>query len=529
MDWITYLLQASLIFLVFYGFYWFALRQETHYQLNRTLLLGIMWAALFLPILPFPHQLTVVQEEIIPVETISRVIETDFQESLDFETNVIQHETQTVHINWLQLLLIVYLTGAGLMALRLMFRMASILFLLSRSQVSYLGDFMIAESDEDFQPFSFFHIIFWGNPHHTEETRDQILQHELIHAQQWHSLDIIIAEIFSVLLWFHPLAKSLKRSIRLNLEYIVDSEMLDTGTDRKTYQYSLLQVVTRQPVWYLSNNFNHSFIKKRIIMMNSKKSPELAKLKHLLFIPILFCTYALINTAQAQTQEQQIENHARLEAERKAAEAEKRMMEAQIALEKAQKQYEKALKLQEELTSEELEARAEEMEREAREMEEEAEEMEEEIVEMEREARLLEREARLLEEDRRRLEEEHAANLKEDNIYVVIRSDLNKDDLLMIQKNVRKYGIYFRYTEMEFNSDGELTRIGLAVKTESGFSGNAFSYNNGGPIEEPLVFYRIPKEKEPYGIYAGTEHSKIPADVKKSMKKMTGFFSGTFH
>ena len=123
--------------------------------------------------------------------------------------------------------------------------------------------------------------------------------------------------------------------------------------------------------------------------------------------------------------------------------------------------------------------------------------------------------------------ESETVDLGNDNIFLVIQASTKSTFLKEVQQDIRKYGIFFRFTELEYNDNGEITKIALAVKTNSGFSGHAFSYNDGGPIKEPLVFYRVPDEDPPHGIFIGSD-KKIPESVKKVMKKMTGYFTGNW-
>ena len=117
---------------------------------------------------------------------------------------------------------------------------------------------------------------------------------------------------------------------------------------------------------------------------------------------------------------------------------------------------------------------------------------------------------------------------KGENIYVVIRADLEKDDLKFIQSELKKNGINFKYSNVEYNDDGLLTKIGVTVKTDSGFSGNAYSYSNGGPIENPIIFYHTPGKDKPEGLAASLK-SEMPDYVRNLAKKMTGYFKGNFN
>ena len=304
MNWISYLFQASLLFFLFYGFYWLFLKEETYHQINRAVLLGIILVIVTLPLIPVPEPVIEIKQQFLPIENIAFTTEIpeetiSLPESMEATGPVVAEPT--IQINWQKSLLLLYLVGVIALGLRFMFALASIFGLLIWSNLKKQEDFILAFSDRHFQPFSFFKIIFTGRDDQSEKAREQILIHESVHAREWHCIDIILVELFSILFWFHPFTGMLKRSIKLNLEYIADATVLRSGANRKAYQYSLLKVGTNQKDLLLTNSFNHSFIKKRIIMMNIKKSPEWKKLKYLLFLPLFLTSYTFLNTAHAQT------------------------------------------------------------------------------------------------------------------------------------------------------------------------------------------------------------------------------------
>lgn len=572
---LAFLLQSSILLFFFYAIYWLLLRHETHHQLNRGILLFIMVVVLTLPLIPFPEQATEIREVLIPERAHFFIANEAPLPILNNEAIVLETPNEATPINWLQLVFYTYLLIVIATGLKFLAQLSGLLLLLSRSKISSFGSVYLAESDIVFQPFSFFNIIFIGANHDSEEMQEQILQHEMIHAQQWHSIDIILAELFAILFWFHPFTRSLKKSIRLNLEYIVDAEMLETGTNRKAYQYSLLKVSTGNRNWNLSNNFNHSFIKKRIIMMNHKKSPSTTKFKYLLFLPLFIFTYALINSATAQNSIDK--------AERALKAAEKKREKAEIAFEKALRAYEEAHEREvedghDQLSEEELKELArEEITREREAMRRELERLQNEDLDklfedlersIEAEETLAEEKKKLAKEAIRSLDKEMAVRsleaeierlqqeleeaemeeqeraemeemeerefqltaeeLANDNIYVVIRSNFDHDKLKQLQKDVEIYGLSLEFPELEYNGQDEITKIKMVFNTSDGKTGYAYSYNDGAPIEIPIVFYRLAGNPHEYGIEAGITN-RIEKSLRESMRRMNGYFFGNFH
>ncbi|WP_431295031.1 hypothetical protein [Pedobacter sp. P26] len=80
-----------------------------------------------------------------------------------------------------------------------------------------------------------------------------------------------------------------EKAVRENIEFITDAKILKKGIDKKAYQYSLLDVGTLQPSVAIVNNFNLSDLKKRIKMMNAKRSSKVNLTRYLFVLPILLC------------------------------------------------------------------------------------------------------------------------------------------------------------------------------------------------------------------------------------------------
>ena len=130
--------------------------------------------------------------------------------------------------------------------------------------------------------FSFFGWIFMNPTIVKENEMDEILTHELAHVKQKHSVDILIAEIVSICCWINPFVWLIKREVRLNLEFLADKKVMEAGFSTKSYQYHLLGLAYNHK-YGLSNNFNFSHLKQRIIMMNKKKSNGAVHIKYALF------------------------------------------------------------------------------------------------------------------------------------------------------------------------------------------------------------------------------------------------------
>ncbi len=178
----------------------------------------------------------------------------------------------------------------GLIALLLFVRIGIQLFSIIKRRIqgtkTELQGVPVIKIDEKVTPFSFFQWIFINPSLHTPAETAEILEHEQTHARQWHSIDVIIGQVQKMLCWFNPAAWLMEREIRHNLEFLADNQVLKSGFEPKKYQYHLLSLTYEPADSKLGNQFNVSPIKKRIKMMNSKKTKKTGLLKYALIIPI---------------------------------------------------------------------------------------------------------------------------------------------------------------------------------------------------------------------------------------------------
>ena len=112
-----------------------------------------------------------------------------------------------------------------------------------------------------------------------------VIQHEMAHARQFHSADILLLECVKILQWFNPFIYILQRLLKETHEYLADEAVLEQNSDSAGYRLLLLsQVFGIQPG--ISNYFNHSLIKKRFTMMSKEKSPIIRQVRYLLVLPV---------------------------------------------------------------------------------------------------------------------------------------------------------------------------------------------------------------------------------------------------
>ena len=305
---IPYILYTALILTACFAFYKLLLQKETFFHLNRFVLLGCMILAFILPLLPVPQQLSLrkdAAEKQIPLAKAaagkSQTVELKTQ---PVQEVLAQQAKQTFDADML-LQWVVYLYWFGVLIFGLNFLMQACVLLYRAYSLSAIqdGKFRIVEITGDKAPCSFANNIFINPEKYEWETYNQILLHEKIHIEQKHTIDLLLAEAVIVFQWFNPFAWQWRKALESNLEFLTDDKMLQQDTvEKESYQFSLLKVAAPHFPLSLTTNYNQSLIKKRIIMMNSKKSSVHTTWKYFFLLPLLILFVCLFNQPAAQGQ-----------------------------------------------------------------------------------------------------------------------------------------------------------------------------------------------------------------------------------
>jgi len=290
---LQYILKLSISLSVVYLFYQLLLRRLTFYTLNRWYL--VVYSLLCF-VIPFINVFTFIKE---PASGQSAFI--GYIPAIDEYTKA-SNQGSAASFNWMQLAIIVIVIGMAAMITRLLIQYYSLFRIRSKAVLLYDDKVKLYHIDKPVIPFSFGKAIFVNRHQHNEEELKDIIRHEFIHVKQRHSLDILWSELLCIVNWYNPFAWLLRKDIRQNLEFIADQQVLQTGLDRKQYQYLLLKVVGVN-AFSIASNFNFSSLKKRIAMMNKTKSAKVHLIRFLFILPLLVVVLlAFRNTRQHQQQ-----------------------------------------------------------------------------------------------------------------------------------------------------------------------------------------------------------------------------------
>ncbi len=301
-----YLLHVGLILAICLVFYKILLQRETFFRLNRWILMICLLLSFGLPLLPVPAQFSFRTAGEPPV-LLPEIFTQNFPPTVEElkkpagpGTSVKNHEG----INWAGLIMLVYWCGVSVFAINFLVQIIALLYRAYTRPVIRDGKFRIVEVSGDKAPCSFANNIFINPEKYDWETYNQILEHEKIHVREGHTLDLIFSEIVIIFQWFNPFAWWYRKSLENNLEFLTDARFLHhPEVERATYQMSLLKVSAPHFPLSLTTNYNQSLLKKRVAMMNAKKSNVHTTRKYLFLLPLMVLSVCLLNepVLKAQT------------------------------------------------------------------------------------------------------------------------------------------------------------------------------------------------------------------------------------
>ncbi len=193
-----------------------------------------------------------------------------------------------------RILVVVYIAVATILFVRLLRVVHMIQMKAGRNPRTLFKGYELVLVSEKVVPHTFFSTIFVNMKQYRRgEIGREMLLHELAHARQKHTYDIIVVEFLKILFWFNPFLYLYKKAIVLNHEFLADEAVISKGIRLPEYQQTLLNTVLRNPSNVLASNLNYGHAKKRLFMMTQPVNKTRSMMKTISFIP-LFVTLALI-------------------------------------------------------------------------------------------------------------------------------------------------------------------------------------------------------------------------------------------
>jgi beta-lactamase regulating signal transducer with metallopeptidase domain len=289
---LIYLIKVNLAILLFGALYRVAFRNLSFFQWNRFFLLGSVALSTILPLLRLQWKSTMV--------AVADLGGIDWTYMDQLATSPVVLTEQAGSWSPGSVLLFLYIVVSLSFLIRSALRFRHLSKSVAGAQRIRRGRITVYVQDQPMGSFTLFRRIYL-DPHAYDEYLRPVLRHEMVHAYQLHSLDLILMDFVVAMLWFNPFVFVLRRYVRENHEYLADHYAY--GGQGSLIEY--LECLKAETIRYFSplpaSYFKSSTIKKRIIMLTNNKSNSSRKWRYLGILPIVALSIVLFHTPADQS------------------------------------------------------------------------------------------------------------------------------------------------------------------------------------------------------------------------------------
>ncbi|MEO9966858.1 MAG: M56 family metallopeptidase [Reichenbachiella sp.] len=263
-------------------FYTLVLRQEKSFVFNRFYLISSVLLSLLIPFLRI--DLDTIGSQTVGTTLLLDTVE--FGNQLD----------QSTFLNpglWIWLYTIV----SSMLLFRIFYQVRK---LLKHEGISVdHHDHRLITLRDSVEAYSFLNMIYLGDQI-PEAERSAILAHERVHVMEKHSIDVLLFEIISAVLWINPIYYLLKRLARANHEFLADAHAVN-GYNKEQYVKALASHAIQKQGLSLAHPFYTSSTLKRIKMIYRQNNKTM-KIKQILPFGLAFALIVIFGCEDAAQQ-----------------------------------------------------------------------------------------------------------------------------------------------------------------------------------------------------------------------------------
>ena len=270
---LPYIIKSALALALLYTCTMPLLEKETFHRLNRIIILGCLLLSFIVPFIHFTGGTN---------PTVNMV-----RQAVQLPEIMIDGNGSEQSIwNLADIMICIYIIGVVAIFTMTVVQTASMILRLRKcEQIADNRGNIIVLTDYAISPFCFFHYIVMSHDDYTNN-RGFILTHEQEHIRLHHYIDLVVLQLATIIQWFNPFVWLIGKNLKAIHEFEVDEAVLNKGIDATKYQQFLVIKAVGNRLQPFANNLNKESLKRRIIMMNQKRSNRWMMLKALLVIPV---------------------------------------------------------------------------------------------------------------------------------------------------------------------------------------------------------------------------------------------------
>lgn len=294
------------------GYYCLFLRNRLFHRYNRLYLISIVLLSLLVPLvaLPLPYTWSIIGHTPVLSGALHAITPGNWNETPGV---IVADGSATGRVSWQLGCWVIYSLVAGVLLVGFLRQLRFVIRLLRKyprervdtfsprekvdtfSPHKRVGAIWLYRTSEPGTPFSFLRHIFWNDQLDIHSPQgQQVFRHELYHARQRHTLDLLFLRLLMIVCWPNPFLYWIHRELRTIHEFEADDHALSTG-DR--YQYA--EMLVWQSVHARPSSLLHSFfqspIKRRITMILQHTSSAAGLMRRIMILPLLLlllCAFA---------------------------------------------------------------------------------------------------------------------------------------------------------------------------------------------------------------------------------------------
>lgn len=270
---LPYIIKSAMALALLYTCIIPLLEKETFHRLNRILILGCLIMSFAIPLVHFTGGTNPTVEMVRQAVQLPEVL---------INGNA---KEQSVW-SWADIMTCIYIIGV--VAIFTMTVVQTVRLTRQLRQCEHITDNRgntIVLTDCATSPFCLFHYIVMSRDDYANN-RNYILTHEQEHIRLRHCIDLVILQVATIIQWFNPFVWLIGKNLKAIHEFEVDEAVLNKGIDATQYQKFLVIKAVGNRLQPFANNLNKESLKRRIIMMNQKRSNRWMMLKALFVIPV---------------------------------------------------------------------------------------------------------------------------------------------------------------------------------------------------------------------------------------------------
>ena len=288
-EFLLYIGKAALALGAFYLAYLALFQHQKHFLFNRIYLPVSFLVSFLIPLITFTS-----------VNYIRPLPVASTQSFAYLPEAALANEPQFT-FEWYHYLLAIYTFGIVVFLLNLLIGHLKAINIIRFSRLKELFGAQVNLTKKDVHPFSFFSRIVLSEKMLKNPNLKMIVDHEMIHVREHHTLDILFAELLFLFQWFNPFAWLIRDAMRNNLEYLTDHQVAQNH-NAEAYQLAMVGLAHKKGVAPFLTALNGSQLKNRIIMMKKKTENRYGLLKQLVVLPLLAILIMGLSNKEVRTE-----------------------------------------------------------------------------------------------------------------------------------------------------------------------------------------------------------------------------------